>query len=184
MTKNDETEVSDGNMEMKKLAHDYAWSWFEYHAGQRMSVFRFFMVFATVTGAAVIQAYKSEMYFSTMLLGIVLLLASFAFWRLDLRSADLIKVAERYLGGSELDLARVVGKDIRLTYESDNPHNPFAKDLRFKRLLSFRVVFGWIFKFAMAVGLITALVGGAEYYSQIDQAKVTVQGQNKEVVAP
>lgn len=28
-----------------KDVHDYAWNWFEYHAGQRLTAFRFFLVF-------------------------------------------------------------------------------------------------------------------------------------------
>ena len=100
--------------ELRKSAGKYAWDYFQYHAIQRQSVFRFFL---TLVGAATIAYAYSKRFpppgsrvddaFNevTFAVGLVYIFASFLFWRLDQRSRRLIKLAEDVLKNLEAHLA-------------------------------------------------------------------------------
>src|SRR5216683_4257117 len=86
----------------EKSAGIYAWEYFKYHAGQRQAVFRFYLVLigaATLAYAYSLRADGSGIvkYFT----GTVYIVASLLFWRLDVRSSRLIKLAESALRESE-----------------------------------------------------------------------------------
>jgi hypothetical protein len=154
-----EGEVSD----VSKLSHEYAWSWFEYHAGQRMSVFRFYMFLMALFAGGIIKTYEAKMFFGLFVLGVLLAFASFAFWRLDVRSADLIKIAERYLAESENALSKFSGDKIKFTKEAESKDNDFARAIRFRGLSSFRIIFQYIFWIAISCGVSTAIIGVVNY---------------------
>lgn len=84
-------------------ALDHAWRYFALHAQQRISVFNFFVVLsgilATGIGAGV-QAGK-PMAPVVAILGALLALFSFVFYRLDERGSELVKLAEDSLASSE-----------------------------------------------------------------------------------
>jgi hypothetical protein len=75
---------------------DHAWRYFEIHAGQRMSMFNFFTVLAGITLAGIGATLQGTPSFSAIgvVLGLLLALLSFVFWKLDQRVAFLVKHAE------------------------------------------------------------------------------------------
>lgn len=77
-------------------ARDHVWGYFELHAGQRLTMFNFFVVLSGLVTAgfgATMQG-SPRMAFLGILLGVVLMLLSFVFWKLDQRSSFLVKHAE------------------------------------------------------------------------------------------
>lgn len=86
-------------VELKRLenASTHAWKYFEIHAGQRLSMFNFFTVFAGLISAglgATLQGADTVAYFG-IFLGMLLVLISFVFWKIDERAAILVKHAEK-----------------------------------------------------------------------------------------
>ncbi len=72
----------------------YAWRYFELHANQRMSVFKFFIGLATFLTASLLAAFIEKHYIASTLVGVLLVLVSFVFSRLDARIRFLIKGSE------------------------------------------------------------------------------------------
>jgi len=70
------------------------WRWFEFHAAQRMSAFRYFLtIYAAVGGVALALLEKG--YFAFGLVAAVLTLCiAFLFWSMDKRSRQLIEIGE------------------------------------------------------------------------------------------
>ena len=79
----------------------YVWCYFELHANQRMSVFRFFIGLATFLTASLLAASVQKHHVAGALLGALLALISYVFWRLDERTCFLIKRSERALEALE-----------------------------------------------------------------------------------
>lgn len=85
-----------------KEQRDYAWSYFQLHANQRMTSFNFFVVIAALLTAALAGTLKSDFehhYFGVMLA--LSLVVSFVFWKMDQRVRYLIKHAEEALKAIE-----------------------------------------------------------------------------------
>jgi hypothetical protein len=96
--------------EAGKAAQSFAWGYFAFHAQQRQTVFNFFLV---VIGAS-LAAYAATIDKAGApklhsVIGCVLLLAAFLFWRLDKRSRHLVKLAEAALKDIEAELAQKTG---------------------------------------------------------------------------
>ena len=77
----------------------HAWRYFELHAHQRMSVFNFFVALsgAVSAGLAAIVQGSAQVSFLGIVLGILLIMVSFVFWKPDQRTSFLIKHAEAAL---------------------------------------------------------------------------------------
>lgn len=96
------------DVELKRLenASAHAWKYFEIHAGQRLSMFNFFTVFAGLISAglgATLQGADTVAYFG-IFLGMLLVLISFVFWKIDERAAVLVKHAEKTQEWIEIQL--------------------------------------------------------------------------------
>jgi len=78
---------------------EYAWNYFQLHAGQRMASFNFFVVIAALLAVALAGALKkdSESTIVGIAVGLSLMGVSFVFWKLDQRVRYLIKHAEAAL---------------------------------------------------------------------------------------
>jgi hypothetical protein len=88
-----------------KNGGDHAWNWFALHAGQRMQTFNFFLV-ATGFLVAAYGSLLDEHRGGAIV--VALLEAWLAMWfsRLDARTRQLVKAAERALAVSEALLAK------------------------------------------------------------------------------
>ena len=75
---------------------DHAERYFALHAAQRMSLFSFFVVVAGTLGAAIAASLQLPKLLNLLGVGVGVLLAvtAFVFWKLDQRSAFLVKHAE------------------------------------------------------------------------------------------
>lgn len=78
---------------------EYAWNYFKLHAGQRMSLFNFFVVMSALLTGGLVRSLNNdfEYPFIGLVLGLGLIVVSFIFWKLDQRVRYLIKLAETAL---------------------------------------------------------------------------------------
>jgi hypothetical protein len=86
-------------------ATTHAWRYFELHAKQRISVFNFFIAFSGLVSAGIVGCLQGppSLALTGILLSLLLALLSFLFWKLDTRTAFLVKHAERALTALEKD---------------------------------------------------------------------------------
>lgn len=139
-------------MEVEKAAREYAWKWFEYHAGQRQTVFRFFLAVVAAAAAGYLTVAKGEGEHFALWFGGLLIVLAFLFWRLDERSRALINCAEDYLREDEASLAQALHRpSIRISL---NAHEQRER-VRFPLSLvyTFRRVYALIFIAIALVGL-------------------------------
>lgn len=137
-------------------ALDHAWRYFALHAQQRISVFNFFVVLSGILATGIgagLQAGKS-MALVAAILGAVLALFSYVFYRLDGRGSELVKLAEDALIASEdrcMPLyARIVAEeDKRRISDASEP-----KTWTFGR--SFRLMF-WVMGISGLVATVCSL---------------------------
>lgn len=175
-------EEADEGWGAQAAARTYAWEWFKYHAGQRQSVFRFYLIIsgAVFTGYfASTGTARGELREFAYLSGLLLLAISFLFWRLDVRSQELVKIAEKYLKVDELILskrlfeenARVLGSgeenvldgdikeqcdSIRLAFLADDVREE-RRIVIFFRMRSFRQIYFYIFLLLSLLGASIAI---------------------------
>lgn len=86
----------DGADELR-LALDHSWQWFALHAGQRMQLLNYFLLsagFITAGYGATLNSSRPHVAGTVAAGGCIL---SLSFWRLDVRTRELIRVAEKPL---------------------------------------------------------------------------------------
>lgn len=134
--------AADDPPERTDEALDHAWRYFALHAQQRISVFNFFVVLSGILATGIgagLQAGK-PMAPVVAILGALLALLSFVFYRLDGRASELVKLAETALISGENTclpgFARVVAEEARQRAPVASP-----KTWTFGR--SFRLIF-WV----------------------------------------
>ena len=90
-----------------KQKREYAWDYFQLHAGQRMSTFNFFIILAALLTTALASTFVKDFEWDIVgfFLGSGLIIISFAFWKLDQRVRFLIKHAENALKDLENNYA-------------------------------------------------------------------------------
>lgn len=87
----------------EQVAFDHAWRHFALHADQRMSVFNFYIASASLlaTGEAYVLVAEAKSWQLGIVAGVMLAVLTFVFWKLDQRSAEIIKVAEKVMESIE-----------------------------------------------------------------------------------
>jgi hypothetical protein len=78
----------------EKIALEYGFKWFEYHATQRMTSFNFFLLIYSGLSAAESFLLREKIHPGSLLISISLILMSIIFWQLDVRSRQLIDIGE------------------------------------------------------------------------------------------
>jgi hypothetical protein len=86
-------------------AQSYAWNWFALHAGQRLQLVNFWLVAVAFLASAFVQARSSHLFAIAFGVSITGVVSSLAFMRLDIRTRQLIQVAEDALRHFESNLA-------------------------------------------------------------------------------
>lgn len=83
--------------------HKYAWDYFSLHAGQRMSLFNFFVILAVLMTTGIVSTFHPEFnaHGLGVGLGLALILVVFVFWKLDQRVKFFLKNAEAALADLE-----------------------------------------------------------------------------------
>jgi len=76
-----------------------AWDFFQMQAGLRLTTFNFYIAISSLLSTGLAASFKSDIniHFLGVSFGILLLLFSIIFWKLDQRNRDLIKGAEASL---------------------------------------------------------------------------------------
>jgi len=76
----------------------YVWNYFQLHASQRLTTFNFYIVISTlITTGYLATINVNGITIIAILLGFILSLLSFIFWKLDVRNKQMIKNAEEAL---------------------------------------------------------------------------------------
>ena len=94
-----------------ELQLKYAWDWFEYHAGQRLTAFNFFLV---LMGAVIVGYAQALIHHSKTLgvaLGVLGGLVALAFWAMDIRNEELVDYGRSALDDLEEKLGMSIRKD-------------------------------------------------------------------------
>jgi hypothetical protein len=115
------------------LPQSYAWNWFALHSGQRLQLVNFWLVAVAFLAAAFVQARSSHQVaiaFGVSLTGAV---SSLAFMRLDVRTRQLVQVAEAALvSGEKAQTAAGVNEVFELVAAS--------RRVRTRRFDSYRII--------------------------------------------
>jgi hypothetical protein len=145
--------LSDQTVQMD--ARTYAWNYFMVHAGQRMSVFQFFISLSTaiVGGAVLIAGSADDRKWSALLFALLPFL-SFIFWRLDTRTSALIKNAETALKSLERSGGQQNDLDELALFTNDERATEGRKGGGFTGYMSYSQSFRYVF-------VVTALLGVA-----------------------
>jgi hypothetical protein len=146
------------DIDTKTLALYYAWDHFAYHAGQRQTVFNFFLLVVggcVAAYSAMIGESGAEYNYFRSFLGAVLALASLLFWRLDQRNARVVKISEEALKKLEARMAKDINEpSIRLMEYADKKVSRFP----FSKIESFGQIYGVVFAVSGLVGIAMAIV--------------------------
>jgi hypothetical protein len=76
-----------------------AWDYFQMHSSQRLTTFNFYIVISSVVTTALFSTFQKD-YNAPVIgipLGLLLILFSYIFWKVDIRNRQLIKGAEAAL---------------------------------------------------------------------------------------
>lgn len=148
---------------------DHAWRYFELHANQRMSVFNFFIVISALvaTGMAASLRGRGVVALVGTVLGFLLALVSFIFWKLDQRVSFLLKHAESALSALEASLpelgTRLFAQEPELTARRTSSGSVWSRHWSYGR--SFRTVFLAMGIFGVAGGLLSLILFVAELFA-------------------
>jgi len=101
-------------------AREFAWRHFDFHAKQRIEVFKAYLTLVTIVYAGCGVSVQSKAYSIGLTLCAVSIIFSVVFYLFDVRSRQLIKISERYLIKEEARLAQLTKNEaIRLFRKSD-----------------------------------------------------------------
>ncbi len=134
--------------EQKALNH--GWRWFEYHANQRLTMIRFYLIAIGVIGTAYFTSLIKGYPFGSLLIAIFGAFASFSFYRLDQRVSNLIKLGEAVLDKEEKNLEELLHyNEIRIIKNAEKKEH--------KYLGSYSKIFRAIFVCMIALFIIASL---------------------------
>jgi hypothetical protein len=147
---------------------EQAWNFFQMQAGQRLTTFNFYIVISSVIFTGLAGSFRSDVRLPCLgeSLGLLLLLFSFVFFKLDERNRELIKGAEetlRYfesrakLEGEAGDVPHIARRFTREDY--DTKARKSRRSWRFWRNeYSYSECFGMVFLVFGGAGLAGAVV--------------------------
>jgi hypothetical protein len=98
------SEALRSRIELVRLQFEYAWRYFQHYAGQRVSIFNFFMIFAGASGTVYFTLLSSTHWVMAILQPFLASILSLFFLCLDRRMEELIHIAE--------DVLRLLEEDV------------------------------------------------------------------------
>jgi hypothetical protein len=146
---------------------EHAWRYFQLHATQRITVFNYFLLISGVVASGLAATLQGSQRFSSLgvVLGLLLTLVSFVFWKLDQRTAFLIKHAELVLIEIEKEASdkkyQIFNLELELTSGERNNKNVWLRRWSYGK--SFRLIFIIMSFF----GLGGTLLSGAKFLGLI-----------------
>lgn len=129
-----------------------AWKYFEMHAGQRMSIFNFYITISTAILAA-IGVFLSIDKIAPLLIaafGLLLILFSIVFWGLDMRTKNLIHIAEEII----LDFEKNDKSRFAQIFTTDRK---LYDNMRF-RVKSYTNLFGIVYIIFILIGIALIMI--------------------------
>lgn len=139
-----------------KQALDHTWNWFALHASQRMHLINYFIVAAAFITAGYAAMLANDQYRVAAAVAVGGALVSVAFERLDIRTRELIRIAEAAL--SQLEERLVARTGIRELHFVDLVDKPAT------RATSYRFVLRAVTRTSAVLfiaGFVYAVVGGS-----------------------
>lgn len=94
-----------------EIACKYAWDWFSYHAAQRLTTFRFFLIIIGVVIVGYFKCVELEWRGLGFLIGLFGVLISIAFWLLEIRNEELVNCGRHALDKLEESAGLTIRKD-------------------------------------------------------------------------
>jgi FtsZ-binding cell division protein ZapB len=128
-----------------ELALNHAMKHFEIHAAQRLTAFNFFIVIsgAILAAIATILQKPDKFGWAGIFLGLLLVLLSYIFWKLDRRTKFLIKHSETAIKQFEIDNLK---KEFQVfSNESAETHSHRQNHNYINRMFSYSEAFGLLF---------------------------------------
>ncbi len=145
-----------------KWARDHNWKWFEYHAEQRTTIFRFYLVFVALLFAGYETLSIEGKFGTSVCTATVLAITTFLFMRLDNRSRDLVKIGELFLKEEEAVVAdRLNRTSLRLANNADEIKG--NKGNRY--FYTFRQIYSAIFGLILFISLLMICRSSWELYT-------------------
>lgn len=143
---------------------DHAWRYFELHANQRIALFNFFIVLSSFVAAGLGASLQLRGAFELLgsVLGLLLAVVSFTFWKLDQRSSFLIRHAERAMAELEnafpVSVPRLFFNEVHLTAKAASyRYHP-------RRLWTYGAAFRFVFWVMGLVGFFGAILSLYFYF--------------------
>lgn len=149
--------------DQESIFRTYAWSYFSFHADQRMKAFNFFLVVAGLLTGVIIALMKEILRpLALCPLGVVLAFLAVVFWRLDQRNRQLVKNGEtalRHLDGLH-ELPKQDGKPhpLCLIARDEADWKEPRRSLLRKGYHSYTNLFGCIFLIFFSIGIYLAIL--------------------------
>lgn len=139
----------------KKEIRDNAWSYFELHANQRMSIFNFYVTISTAifTGIAAFLSIGIMSKLIIYALSIILILISIVFWYLDSRTKFLIRISESVMKNIEIETG--INEELLLFSREESE----TKKIGFPQMLSYSKSFRIIYCLFIFLGIMLIICG-------------------------
>lgn len=151
----------------KEHLRKQAWEYFNLHAGQRLKTFNFYIVICALLSTALFGLYQKEHSnpWIGLLLGTLLVLFSFIFWKLDERNRELIHHGEAALRffeteadyDSENGIPHVAKVFSREGYETEEKRHVNKANF-WERHFSYSDCFRRVFRAFAAVGILGVIL--------------------------
>lgn len=104
---------------------EYAWKWFEYHAGQRLIAFRFFTILLGAVLVLVRDSIEKEQFIFMGITGSISFVISLAFLAIEVRNKQLVDIGRDALKEIENSSFKQDSKVLQLAHKSSEKRHPF-----------------------------------------------------------
>jgi len=144
----------------EKDFYNTLWNYFSLHANQRVQVFNFFIIIECflIGGFFTVSQLASENKFYKIVICCLVVLFSFIFFLLDIRTKNIIKIVEKSIIQVEEKYKDKIGKENMIfSCEQEFTKLDRTKSL-FKKLLSYSNIFLIIFFLFIVLGIICIIL--------------------------
>lgn len=153
----------------QKDLRDYAWNYFRLHADQRLAAFNFYIALATVVSTGLFASFHEAFGEPSLgiVLGLLLIVLSLDFWRLDERNRQFLHHGEQALKAFEASIAENSGVSdavkVFMNEEMETSTNK-ARRKGIRKLIPYTVshCFRAVFGLFTLIGLFGALIAVVE----------------------
>jgi hypothetical protein len=159
-------EATESKIENLKIIHEYGWNWFSYHAAQRMMAFRFFFLLVGGLSVGFYQTLPKSPAIAFVFCVLAFLL-SILFWRLDLRTRELIRIGEDLLKESESQLNKLGEIKVKIVEAATGKNSAHATKLFPSLFYSYAQIFSAVFLLMVASSALAAFYS----FSQISSVR-------------